>query len=562
MRHSSVHRAADVRHSAAHRAATAWERSCQRIVQASIAGLLCCVTLSCSRGDAPGGIERLAILPIENLTSDRGLDWISQAASAILVYNLTGPKNLHPIRAATQREARAGRATRYLEAYFANEHGALAFHVTIEDAEKLKAVRTLVVSGTATDIAGAMNRLAKELAGDARPFSSCNGTALRLYGEAIEGRGTLDAASQADPNCAAVSLAWVETLLAKGDREGVARVCNGALALAKLDPVDRAQLEYLNATAKDNLPARLEAIQRLAALLPSEAELLRIAGTLQLASRQVQAAAHSWESMVQSDPGDTTAWNELGYARAYNHDLAGARQALEQYQKMLGPGESNGMDSLGEVSFYLGDFAAAERHFLDAHKTGASPAELLKAAQSRMMTGDLAGADAIFGRYGNWSIVERAEWEFLTGRRKQAIARLGAVAGDPRVTLQMEIWKSQTGLAPPPSGGAEPLSRAVVHLLAGRFAEAAPSLEQVYRATMPTSDGLVRTLLAWSYARTGRPQEAARLLDLYPIPLSGGGNPILSSLVFPRFVQLRGEVLHSQKDQQLAAKYAGDLPDR
>jgi hypothetical protein len=68
-------------------------------------------------------------------------------------------------------------------------------------------------------------------------------------------------------------------------------------------------------------------------------------------------------------------------------------------------------------------------------------------------------------------------------------------------------------------------------------------------------------LLAWSYARTGRTKDAAKLLDLYPIPIVGNGNAVLASLVFPRFVQLRAEVLHSQKDQQLAVKYAGDLPD-
>jgi Flp pilus assembly protein TadD len=533
---------------------------CRRIVGFTI--FICGSTLSCSRGGAPAVVERLAILPIENLTSDTSLDWIGEAAPAILAYDLTGPKSMHPIRVAVLRDARANRATRYLEAYFANEHGALAFHVTIEDPEKLKAVRTLVVSGALSDVAGVMNRLAKDLNGEARSFPACNAAALRLYGDALLGRGTLDAASQSDPNCVPVSLVSAEALLARGDREGAVRVCAAALALPKLDAIDRARMEYLNATAKGETAASLEVLQRLAPLLPSDGEVLRAAGTIQLANRDTKAAGRSWEAAVQADPGDPTTWNELGYARAYNHDLEGARKALEQYQKLLPPEDWNGLDSLGEVNFYLGDFASAERCFLAAHKTGEAPAELLKAAQARMMTGDLAGADAIFARHGNWTALERAEWEFLTGRRKQAIARLSGAPGDPRAASQLALWKMQTGQSPVPQGGNDPLSRAISHLLAGQFAEAAPLLEPLYRATPPGTDGMVRTLLAWSYARTNRAQEAGKLLDLYPIPIAGSDNAILAPLIFPRFVQLRAEVLHSQKDQQIAAKYTGDLPDR
>jgi tetratricopeptide (TPR) repeat protein len=527
---------------------------------AGLTVFLCFVTLSCSRGDAPG-VERLAILPVENLTNDTGLDWIGDAAAAMLGYDLTGPKNIHPFRAAALRDARASRATRYLESYFAIEHDALALHVTIEDPEKLKAVRTLVVRGATTDIASAMNRLAKELSADARAISGCNTTALRLYGDALQGRGTIDQAAQADPNCVPVNLAWAETLIAKGDREGAARVSATTLALPKLDAIDRARSEYLSATAKGEPAARLEAIERLTALLPSDTETLRSAGMLQLAGRRLQAAVHSWELATQSDPGDPPAWNELGYARAYSHDREGAGKALERYLKLLPPENWNGLDSLGEVGFYFGDFAAAERYFLDAHRSGGAPVELLKAAQAHMMTGDLAGADAIFARRGNGDPLERAEWEFLTGRRKQALARLNTIFKDPRLGLHLLIWKAQTGLGPAPQGGSDPLSQALSHVLSSQFAEATPILEQIYRATPPGSDGLVRTLLAWSYARTGRAQEAAKLLDLYPIPIAGNGNAVLASLVFPRFVQLRGEVLHSQKDQQLAAKCAGDLPD-
>ena len=149
------------------------------------------------------------------------------------------------------------------------------------------------------------------------------------------------------------------------------------------------------------------------------------------------------------------------------------------------------------------------------------------------------------------------------GRRKQAIARVQAQAGNPLATLQLAVWNAQTGQAPAQPLGNDPLSRVTTAMLSGQFSEAAPLLEQLYRNANPASDGQFRTLLAWTYARTGKSDAARKLLDLYPIPLaSSGGNSIIASLVFPKFIQLRGELLHSDKDQRLARQYAGDLPDR
>ena len=518
----------------------------------------CSFLSSCSRGDT-SFVERLAILPAENLTNDAGLDWLSEAAAAVLAYDLTGPKQTQAFGVATLRDARAGRATRFLESYFAVEHGALAFHVTIEDPAALKATRTMVVNGTAADLAAAMNRLAKELRPEARKFPSCSAESLRLYGAALLGGGQFSAAWQADPNCAPVAIAAGELALERGSRDTADLITRTALSSSGLDAIDRAKLKYIRSGAKSDQPARLEALRRLTTLLPNDIGLLRTAATAQLANRDIRAAVHSWEVATQTSPDDAALWNELAYARAYNHDFEGARKALDQYQKLLPAENWNGLDSRGEIEFYFGDFASAERYFLDAYKKGQAPIELLKAAEARMMTGDLAGADSIFARRG-WSDIERAQWEFLTGRRKQAIERLSTKPA-PSTALQLALWKAQTGQSSFPENGENPMSRAIAALLAGRHAEAVPLLETIYHATPPGSDGLVRTLLAWSYARSGRTQDASKLLDLYPIPIAGNDNPVLSSLIFPRFVQLRAEVLHSEKDQRLAAQYTDDLPD-
>jgi tetratricopeptide (TPR) repeat protein len=284
-------------------------------------------------------------------------------------------------------------------------------------------------------------------------------------------------------------------------------------------------------------------------LLPSDAVLWRTTGELQIEARDFQAAVKSFEAAVRAQPEDAQNWNVLGYARAYAHDLSGAKAALEQYQKLLPSHDANGLDSLGEVSFYLGDFSSAESYFLEARKRDPGALggrELLKAAQARMMTGNLAEADRILAGQPNLSPLERAQWEFVTGRHKQAMALLEAISSNPRAALQLALWNGTI-----PASANDPFTRAVSLCMSGRFAEATPILEQLYRAANPAADGQIRTLLAWSYAQTARPADAAKLLALYPIPLSSG-DPMLSFLVFPRFVQLRGEVLHSQRDAQLA----------
>src|ERR1035438_2598336 len=90
----------------------------------------------------------------------------------------------------------------------------------------------------------------------------------------------------------------------------------------------------------------------------------------------------------------------------------------------------------------------------------------MKAAESRLMVGDLAGADALFQKYlalaqrGQRQAAgfEQAQWEFLTGRRKSGIARLEqlipSLDADQQALAycQLSIWKLETGSS---AGGAE-----------------------------------------------------------------------------------------------------------
>jgi Flp pilus assembly protein TadD len=332
--------------------------------------------------------------------------------------------------------------------------------------------------------------------------------------------------------------------------------------------------------------------------------------------RKVRQAILDYQTAIRLDPSDPANYNFLGYALAWAHDLEGARKALTQYRNML-PGDANPIDSLGDVNYMLGDFAAAEKLFVEAHDKDPSVRggrELLKAAEAALFAGDLAHADANFHKFIDYQRAhhsptietELAQWEFLTGRRKQAMARMEKqlATGNGEVAVlsgaQLGFWKLQTGDRPgalelamdsgrratspvartqaaivaflaqsAPAKSSSPLVNGVALLLAHRPADAIAPLRQVFDKTHPSFDGQVRTLLAWAEVDTGRVQDAKSLVDLYPEPFTSGGEALFYSLTFPRFLELRATVLKAEQKseearrmEELYRKFAGDVPDR
>src|SRR5260370_9487853 len=67
----------------------------------------------CSRAPLPV-IQRIAILPFENLTGDAAFDWIRSAGPVILSEEVSGAAHLFPLRAPTVSEAALAGATRLL----------------------------------------------------------------------------------------------------------------------------------------------------------------------------------------------------------------------------------------------------------------------------------------------------------------------------------------------------------------------------------------------------------------------------------------------------------------
>jgi tetratricopeptide (TPR) repeat protein len=575
---------------------------------------------SCNRRRRPN-VERVAIAPFENLSSDLKLDWAGRALSSALVYDLAPAGNLYAEAVDSTSGAFTAQATRLLEGYFSQRNGQLTITATFENLGRTKTLASFELSGpTSEGLLPLVNQLAKGLSSSARPFGTKSLEAFRTYGSAVGGAANpealghlLEAATAADPHFAIAYLIGARLLMAQGKREAALKELQAARA-ANPDAIDRAEIDYFGALIAGDVDGRAKALEALTQRTPANAGWFRELGALRLAQRRIQEATQSYEAATRLAGDDAELWNQLGYTYALGLDLTSANRALEHYEQMLGPSNSNALDSLGEVNYFLGDFSEAGRDFFEAQEKnpGRRWDELIKAAESRLMLGDLAGADANFQKYlalaqrSQHTVVESelAQWEFLTGRREAGMARLGrlvpALAGDQQSLgySQLALWKLQTGstkegaelaaksealaqsqrtrnlsaicqaiASGSSSAAGPPILRAYTLLFARKFADARQPLEAIYRETAPTADGQIRTLLAWAEVESGRIGDARKLVQLYPLPWSSG-DPVFASLIFPRFFYLRGVVLQDESKRskakqsyELYLKYAGDVPD-
>jgi Flp pilus assembly protein TadD len=521
-------------------------------------------------------VERLAVMPLENLSSDPQWNWYSRASSAVLEYDLAGSKNIFAKTVDSLSAAQSMQASRVLEGYFFERNGRIGIRATLEDLRTTRAVEHLEIEGP---VGGGWlplaNELARRLSSGARRFGTNHENAFRFYGEALEASNAedteraLESAMQADPGFAASYLDQARLLAATGARDRALQVIQAGERGTQLDSIDRADLQYVAAAASGDANARIQAVETLTQVTPANATPFADLGAAQFARRNFQEAVRNYQAATVLNPDDPRTWNELGYALAWTRNLNGARQAIQEYEK-LAPDDANALDSLGEVSFYLGDFESAAKYFQQAAQK--SPAELVKAAEARLMTGDLQQANALFAKYvgpvkGGRAAYQMAQWEFLTGRRMEAIEAVeklvGALDGESQklACSQLAVWGLETGSSnAPPCGDVSDLLRL---LLAGKFRDALPGLEEGFQKANPSNDGQIRVLLAWALVETGSIDRAAKLIELCPLPLSSG-EPILASLIFPRYFALRAEVFEKQgkpdegkKNHELFLKYGG-----
>lgn len=476
---------------------------------------------ACSRDPAPS-VDRIAVLPFENLSGDPSLDWVAPAAATIVASDMAGASKIVPVRANDTSEGYLAGADRFVHGYFTGKPGDLRFRIEVENASTHTMTGYISESG---NFLPAMNAVAKRIDPSARDFSTSNNEAAEAWG-----RGDGERAVSLDPGFGDAWLAWIESLMQKGQNADAMSVADRALAQSGLrTDLSRARIEVLSARLKKNPAAREQAMLKLAKMVPFDTSLLANLAEIEMNAHNFSSAAEQYRKILALNPSDGGVLNSLGYAEGFAGDLDAAQKTFEQYGREAGQ-RPNSLDSLGEMFFANGKFSQAEKYFLDAHQLAPSflgGADLLKAAYAHWLAGnDVPGADAIMARYLEFrgsqhdpAVAWReAVWDYATGRRDLALEKLKAAP--PALAQRQEaLWQS-------------PIQ---IH-------DDLDSLRERYEETPPSSDGEVRVFYAAALVAAGHKDEARKLLTRWPLPTETGGGPMLESLVYPKFLELRKSV--------------------
>lgn len=515
--------------------------------------LLLALSGACSREG--GGVRRIAVLPFENQTADARLGWAGRALAEAVRSSILGAPAAQPSFAPTLRDA-AG-ADVILHGYFYLSAGKLKVEAVLEDARTNRTAATASAAGSPEAILPLAAAIARQIEPRARPYSTRNETAVRACAEGLEARDPEAAgaafarAVAADPAYGAAWVAWAQRMISFGRPAAAQPALSGALAQqARLPAVERAQLQWIAAALAGDPAAERKALFEMARATPADAGVFRGLANLDLRARAFPSAVRWYARALSLAPDDLALLNETGYAQACARDLESAVRTLSRYRD-LRPRDANPLDSLGDVHFYLGRFASAASYYTQAYAKDPSflfGATQYKAAWAHLMAGDLAHADEAFTKFIASRQAARdvsapyrqACWEYVTGRRAQAIARMESLLRAPLPALaalaarELSIWNGK------PNGCPE-----CALLLAGKFQEAVAPLQSRRARTSPTSPDWSGVALAWALQETGRWNEAADILATNPIP-DPLHDDVFLSLGFPRIFHLRAEALARQ----------------
>ncbi len=449
-----------------------------------------CLTPACSHQKL-NPWRRVAVVRFENLSGDARLDWIGPALSESLMFQLTGTQ-INPAAASTLRGAISSGKSEIVQGYFSGSGARLHVRAVIENNVTHRTEKEASADGG--NVIELADSIAHQIEPAARGPATHSLAALQAFSEAIvksdaaraphvapvvEERPTREVAGNdspisapgsrdfekaiaADPDFAPVYLAWVEVLMAHGDVQQARQVLvQAAQHSGSFPAIERERLALAGAVMSGDRAGNLSALEALTRLTPADPSVFRQIAEIDVAAHAYPKAVAEYGQALERDPDDIVLLNQLGYTQSYARDLQGATATLERY-RALRPQEPNPFDSLGDVYYYLGHFKEAAGYYAQAY--GKDPAflsggELYKAAWANLMNGDAKSADDLFSKYiaaqqqqhDPLVVYRQAQWEFLTGHRKQALAKLADFAKTAQggaadiAASQLAIWNLETG---------------------------------------------------------------------------------------------------------------------
>lgn len=551
----------------------------------------------CSRTPSRS-VERVAIISFENLTASPDQAWIGRAVASLATAMTAGDRSVRTFEASTVRDAQSRYATRSISGYISSAGSALSLYATVRDEVSGRTLVSFSAPGSAKDIAALADAVARQTGAPIRKAEHTPAPeAMRMLlgtmpDSADERLGMIQKALAADPKYAAAHLAAVELSARLGHREEVQASLDRARS-ASLSPIERAQVDALSADLRGERRAHAAALERLSEVDPGNLQMWAATARAYMHVRDYPAAVRSYEAILELAADSEFALNGRGYAWTFAGDLERAKDALNEYRRRR-PDSANAIDSLGEVMFYFGHYAEAEKLFLEAHSKDPSVVrgqEPFRAALSRFMAGDLAGADARAASFvaelrkrGDPLVDARASaWRWMTGRTpgdkppdpvSRTVAALWTLAsGDRERARQMAIAARKESrnpqvldlastvllLAQPSAAPAEwsnriarALPRMGESVVGKRFVawallfdrqpdEAAKLWRELYESIGVEEANVERMALALTLVDSGRVAEARKAMPHGFLPPSGL-HPGLDLTLYPRIVQVRRQL--------------------
>ncbi|MCC6341136.1 MAG: hypothetical protein IT166_02995 [Bryobacterales bacterium] len=559
------------------------------------------VSSACHRA-SPQPVVRVAVVPWENLSARQTIDWIGPVAPyEISAHTLPGPRQVF-LAALAEHDLLPMRASQVLSGYYEASSGGLRAHLSLRDLSTSRNLLQFDVEGAGA--ADLYRAVCARLSAGTPSSQAASPSALEAFGRALlepepgAKRDLLAQALKADPRYAPAAALLAQMTNAAGDPQSAAAILETARSGRAGTRAWADLTRELGAVRRDpNLI--LEGLEASARFSPADAGVTRALGEFQVLHHRYPDAVRWFSKTVDLEPGEGAFWNLLAYAQAYARDFAGARASAERYRN-LAPSDPNAWDTTGEMEWYAGNFAAAEKAFLEAQQKQPlflGGLEFSKAAFARFLAGDLSGADRTFHRYletrralkDPLTPLREAHWWFLTARRAKAIERLSALSGaggdagaragalqalclieEGKASIALPVAESAEKkaatpavrsaaglvllLAQPPASADEWRSRVnrafptapasvrrqvlIYALVLGKhYAPAAKLLESAYAETSPAADE-TRMLLGQALLATGNKQRAAGLLANYPLPPQPG-EALFAILYFPAFLEWR-----------------------
>lgn len=321
-------------------------------------------------GEAPDEQERFAFLAPDNQTGDASFDWATTLVHRGLAAAVGGS-----VASETVADSRLAVGTNrivYSTLTRAEASGEVRLHCAIFDPHGQQFKREFTVSGNVLQV---INRMAVSINPEPNPLGAKSEETLRKWP------------------------------IFAGDVGAFESQC---VSLAESEPAFGAAL----GTCITQLTAggRLEAVRALLERVPDKEsrefsqEVQFEFGQSNMALKDYKKAADMYRLASSNRPGLK---NMLGYAEALAGRCEVGKQAIEEYGRIPSE-EANALDSLGEISFFCGQFKEAEKYFLasepkwsaaQAQQQQQGVAEPMKAAAARLMAGDAAGANQLANSY-------------------------------------------------------------------------------------------------------------------------------------------------------------------